>query len=74
MDFEKAFDAIHRPSLWSILSMYGIPEDLTSLVKVMYNNFECAVLEKCETTEWVVCSEAGRTMSVFFSYYQLTGS
>ena len=52
IDFEKAFDSIHRESLWNIMSMYGIPEELITLVKAMYNNFECAVLEEGETTEW----------------------
>jgi len=32
--------------------MYGIPEELIALVKAMYNNFECAVLDEGETTEW----------------------
>ena len=32
--------------------MYGIPEELIVLVKMMYNNFECAVLEEGEITEW----------------------
>ena len=34
------------------MSMYGIPEELIELVKTMYNNFECAVLDEGETTEW----------------------
>ena len=25
VDFEKAFDSIHRESLWTILKEYGIP-------------------------------------------------
>jgi len=52
IDFEKAFDSVHRESLWNIMSMYGIPEELIELVKAMYNNFECAVLDEGETTEW----------------------
>ena len=51
IDFEKAFDSIHRESLWN-MSIYGIPEELISLTKAMYNNFECAVVEEGETTEW----------------------
>ena len=52
IDVEKAFDYVHRESLWNIMSMYGIPEEFITLVKVMYNNFECPVLEDGETTEW----------------------
>ena len=52
IDFEKAFDSIHRESLWNIMSIYGIPEELICLIKAMYSNFECAVVEEGETTEW----------------------
>ena len=52
IDFEKAFDSIHCDSLWNIMSIYGIPEELISLTKAMYNNFECAVMGEGETTEW----------------------
>jgi len=34
------------------MSVYGIPEELMELVKAMYNNFGCAVLDEGETTEW----------------------
>jgi hypothetical protein len=26
IDFKKAFDRVHRPSLWTILKHYGIPK------------------------------------------------
>ena len=32
--------------------MCGIHEELIELVKAMYNNFECAVLDEGETREW----------------------
>ena len=28
IDFRKAFDCIHRPSLWLILKQYGIPDSI----------------------------------------------
>ena len=52
IDFEKAFDSIHRERLGNIMSINGMPEELISLTKAMYNNFKCAVLEEGETTEW----------------------
>ena len=52
IDFEKRFDSVHRESLWNIMSIYGIPEELISLTKAMYNNFECTVVEEGETTVW----------------------
>ena len=33
IDFEKALDSICRDSLWNIMSIYGIPEELISLTK-----------------------------------------
>ncbi|XP_065572893.1 uncharacterized protein LOC136035210 [Artemia franciscana] len=43
VDFEKAFDSIHRDSLWNILRYYGIPEKLVSLIIALYENTECCV-------------------------------
>jgi len=50
------------------MSMYVIPEELISLKKAMYNNFECAVVEEGETTKWFQVQPAvkqGCTMSGF---------
>ena len=43
VDFEKAFDSIHRDSLWRILRMYGIPQQIVLLIKSSYANFSCRV-------------------------------
>ena len=43
VDFEKAFDSIHRDCLWSILRHYGIPSKLVHLIKSFYRNFRCSV-------------------------------
>ena len=43
VDFEKAFDSIHRDSLWRILRHYGIPLKLVQLIKSFYINFRCSV-------------------------------
>ena len=43
VDFEQAFDSIHRDSLWNILRYYGIPEKLVSLIIALYENTECCV-------------------------------
>ena len=52
VDFEKAFDSIHRESLWEIMKNYGIPTKLISMVKALYKDFECAVIDENETSEW----------------------
>jgi len=39
VDFTKTFDSIHRHSLWKILRAYGIPSQLTEIMKSLYDNF-----------------------------------
>ena len=43
VDFEKAFDSIHRDCLWRILRAYGIPQRIVLVIKSFYNNFKCRV-------------------------------
>jgi hypothetical protein len=43
VDFEKAFDSVHRESLWRILRAYGIPQQIVDIIKSFYNNFTCRV-------------------------------
>jgi hypothetical protein len=52
VDFEKAFDSVHRESLWIIMKKYGIPEKLVRMVRLFYNGFQCAVEEEGEPGEW----------------------
>ena len=52
VDFEKAFDSIHRDSLWIIMRQYGIPQKLIQMTKTLYKDFQCSVIDENETTEW----------------------
>ena len=52
MDFAKAFDSVHRDSLWVIMKKYGIPTKLIQMVRALYENFECAVIDDNETTDF----------------------
>ena len=53
VDFEKAFDFIHRESLWTIMKSYGIPPKMVNIVKAFYDDIECAILDDDrDTTEW----------------------
>jgi len=52
IDFEKAFDSVHRDSLWLIMRSYGIPSTIINMVKVLYADFECAVVDGHDATEW----------------------
>ena len=33
IDFEKAFDSIHRESMWAIMQKYGVPEKIVRMVR-----------------------------------------
>ena len=46
VDFQKAFDSLHRPSLWKILSMYGIPTKYINIIKAFYTDSACCVKTK----------------------------
>lgn len=48
IDFEKVFDLIYRESLWKIMKLYGIFEKLVKMVKIMYEEFECMVMDDGE--------------------------
>ena len=52
IDFEKPFDSVHRDSLWLIMRSYGIPFKIINMVKALYDDFQCAVVDGQDTTEW----------------------
>ena len=43
VDFAKAFDSVHRHSLWKLLRAHGIPTHLVEIIKSFYDNFTCCV-------------------------------
>ena len=66
--FKKAFDSVHRNGLWMIMNQYGIPQKIINIVKVLYDGFECAVVEEDATSEWFELTtgvKQGCTMSGF---------
>ena len=52
VDFEKAFDSVHRESLRKIMESYGIPCKIIQMVQMLYKDSECAVLDEGEESEW----------------------
>ena len=40
IDFEKAFDSLHRPSLWDIMKAYGIPAKIIRIIQLPYQESE----------------------------------
>ena len=52
IDFRKAFDCIHRISVWNILRCYGIPEKVIKVIQSFYKDSRCAVRADGEVGEW----------------------
>ena len=46
IDLKKAFDTVHRESLWEILRLRGIPTKIIELIANLYTGTESAV--KCD--------------------------
>ena len=53
IDFEKAFDSIHRETLWKIMAAYGIPAKLIKVVQALYKNSEICVINNGVQSEWI---------------------
>ena len=51
IDFKKAFDSIHRDSLWKILELYGIPSKYINIFKALYRDSSCCVRTREGNTE-----------------------
>ena len=43
IDFRKAFDSVHRDSLWKIVRAYGIPDSISDIIKSYYDGYTCSV-------------------------------
>ncbi|KAL9983368.1 hypothetical protein ACROYT_G005527 [Oculina patagonica] len=52
IDFEKAFDSIHRETLWCILRHYGIPSTVVNIIRMLYHDCHAQVIcENQNTTQ-----------------------
>ena len=52
IDCEKAFNSVHRETLWRIMGSYGIPTKLVRMVQAMYKGSKCAVIDWGDKTGW----------------------
>ena len=43
LDLEKAFDSVHRDSLWRILRHYGVPQKVTSIISLLSSDYTCCM-------------------------------
>ena len=60
IDFKKAFDSIHRDTLWKIVKAYGVPDKIVTLMKCFYTKFECTVLLNNKETDWFTVNSGVR--------------
>jgi len=51
-DFRKAFDCVHKPSVWKTLKCYGIPEKIIGFVQNFHKDSRCAVRAGGEVGDW----------------------
>ena len=66
IDFKKAFDSVHRPLLWNILSIYGVPQKYINIFKALYTDSRCCV--KTETgVSSVRCATRLYSINILFS-------
>ena len=52
IDFSKAFDSIHRPSLWKVLISYWIPQKMVSAIEKIYHNSKCCIPTEDGCSDW----------------------
>ena len=53
VDFRKAFDCIHQPSLWKSLKS-GIPDNIIAIIQNMYDDSQNAVKWLGTIGQWVL--------------------
>ena len=56
VDFQKAFDSVHREKLWQVLKTVGIKGNLFKVMKDMYKCVKACVRVKNECTDYFECS------------------
>ena len=52
IDFRKAFDCIHRPALWKILKLYGLPKKIITIIQKLYEESSSAVKIDGDVSSW----------------------
>ena len=60
VDFRKAFGSVHRDTLWELLRIRGIPEEILRLIRALYSGTESAVRHAGETSEYFLVTEGVR--------------
>ena len=51
IDFKKAFDSLHRPTIWNNLQSYGLPMKIINIIRLMYDGSTSCVRVRGINTE-----------------------
>ena len=52
IDFRNAFDCLHRPSMWSILRQYGIPDTTVTIIQNLHQGSRSCVKLNSVSGDW----------------------
>ena len=52
VDYEKAFDSVHRETLLRIMQSYGMPSKFILKDKLFYSNAQCAMIDGAGQSNW----------------------
>ena len=72
LDLVKAFDRVPRELLWMILSKFGVPEKLISLLKALHNDFKVkfTIDEVTQTLECIIGVKQGDILGpILFTFF-----
>jgi Reverse transcriptase (RNA-dependent DNA polymerase) len=65
INFRKAFDCIHRMSVWFNLRCYGLPEKVFKVIQSVYKDSRCTVRADGEGGDWFQIITGVRQSCVF---------
>ena len=51
VDFQKAFDSIHREILWKLLRHCGVPSKIVNIIRKLYEGFTAQIVHNGRLTE-----------------------
>ena len=61
VDFKKAFDSIHRDTLWKILQLYGIPQEMDASGSGIHDEAKSVASDRARRRQLVAqCSRRDR--------------
>ena len=50
VDYEKAFDSVHRETVWKLFRNHGVPTKLVNMIKSSYEGMTCRVIHEGQLT------------------------